>query len=361
MAGVGEALVAVDHQGVVTTFNHAAEELTGVPAPEAVGREVDEVLRLDTGAETGAKPPLSRPSASSWSAFSAVVRADGSSLPVAVSAGPLRGAGGALAGAVYVIRDVRREREVERMKSEFLSNISHELRTPLTPIKGYADLLRRRDVPAGRAKEFVEGILASSERLERVIDLLVSFAALEAGRLPLHVEPVKVRELLDSVAQRWKARADGAHALSRRVERGVGEVALDRQLIERSLDELVDTALKYSPAGGPVAIEAQMSSNGGGPAVVISVRDRGVGIPAERLESLFGEFSQGDGSTTRQYGGLGLGLAFVRRIAQAHDGDLVAHSELGRGSRFSIVLPAGEPGRRSRSAKAGRPRRGSDK
>jgi PAS domain S-box-containing protein len=344
VAGISEALVAVDVEGGIATFNRAAETLLGVSVDKAIGRNAAELIRLtgDDGEDLASR--LSRARSGSWSGSGTVHRADGTQIAVAVSAGPLRGAAGELAGAVWVLRDMRREREVERMKTEFLSNISHELRTPLTPIKGYAEMLRTRDIPQGRAKEFVAGILVSAERMERVVDLLVSFAAFEAGKLPLRTEPLKVRDVLDSVVERWRTKTDDSHPIVRRVARDVPEILGDRQLLERSLDELIDNAIKYSPEGGKVTITASASTNGTRNGkkrgVEISVTDKGVGIPEEGMEGLFRDFAQADGSATRQFGGLGLGLAFVRRIVRAHDGDLVCTSQINRGSTFSILLPS---------------------
>jgi two-component system sensor histidine kinase VicK len=225
------------------------------------------------------------------------------------------------------------------MKTEFLSNISHELRTPLTPIKGYAEILKSRPVPQEKVGSFLDGILEATDRLERVIDLLVSYAAMEAGRLTVHAEPLKVRDVLDRAVARWSRRAGESHPLTRKVARGLGTVVADRRLLDRSLDELIDNAIKYSPAGGRVTLTATVSDNGHGPAGELSGADRGVGIPPDHLDAVFDDFRQLDGSATRQYGGLGLGLAYVNRIVRAHDGELTCQSAPGKGSTFTIVLP----------------------
>jgi signal transduction histidine kinase len=146
--------------------------------------------------------------------------------------------------------------------------------------------------------------------------------------------------MVERVVDRWKAKVDGRHEISRRVARRLPTISGDRRLLERSLDELIDNAVKYSPEGGRVTVTAAVSSNGAGPAVAISIRDEGVGIPEDRRDDIFEDFAQADSSATRQFGGLGLGLAFVRRIVRAHHGQLTFESVPGRGSTFSMVLPA---------------------
>ena len=343
VAGMGEALVAVDAAGRITTFNAAAEELFGVRARDAVGQPASSVASIVGEDGSDLSPRLSQPSTNPWSAAAVVMRDEDTRIPVALSAGSLGRPGGPPVGGVYVLRDMRREREAERAKSELLSNISHELRTPLVPIKGYAELLLRRKVPEAKARQSLAEIVEAADRLELVVQRLLDVAAQDAGPVSVRHEPVAVRPMLESVVNRWKSRVDDRHPITRRTQRDLPDLLGDRRLLERCLDELVDNAVKFSPAGGTVAVTATMTSAGANgqasPAVQIAVRDHGIGIPPDRLDRIFEDFSQGDSSPTRQFGGLGLGLALVRRIVRAHDGELVCETTPGEGSTFSIVLP----------------------
>jgi len=344
VAGMGEAVVAVDDRGRVTDFNAAAEELFGVPARDVLGRPLDRIGTItgEDGADRTSR--FVRPVVEAWSAQLDVVRRDGATVPVAVSAGPLRGPAGVLTGAVFVLRDVRREREVEQMKTEFLANVSHELRTPLTPVLGYSDILASRDLPPEKARTFAREIHTSAKRLLRVTDQVVQFATLAAGRLQLHEEPVEARQLLDALADRWADRLPETHRLTRRIGRDMPPLVLDRRYVDLALDELVDNAVKYSPDGGRIRISASVHENGVGPRLVLAVEDQGVGIDPERREAIFDDFAQADGSTTRRFGGLGLGLALVSRIVRAHGGDLSCTSDVGRGTTVRMVLPVAHGG-----------------
>ncbi|HEY4408757.1 MAG TPA: ATP-binding protein [Acidimicrobiia bacterium] len=340
---MADALVAADPLGLVAMMNPAAEALLGVRATREMGKPVAAVIRAEDRNGTSLADRFDLPNFEAWSAVGMIETRDGL-LPVALSGAPIRSEQGGVLGAVYVMRDMRRELEIERAKTEFLSNISHELRTPLTPIKGYAEMLRRdQQMPAARQlapekrRAFLDGILESSERLERTVDILVNFAAMEAGRLVLRTEPVDSANLVHEVCEKWRSRS-GLHRVEELVN-GRPRVLADRRLLERSIDELIDNAVKFSPEGGVVTVRTELVGAGDGRAVEISVSDEGIGIAPSDFDRIFSDFSQIDGSATRRYGGLGLGLPFVQRVVAAHGGALRAKSEPGHGSTFTMELP----------------------
>jgi PAS domain S-box-containing protein len=350
VAGMGDALVAVDAQGRITDFNQAAEELTGVTASDAIGWPVDEVVEVVNEDGSSIGPRLVKPSPLRWGLLATVVQDTGSEVPVALSVGALRGPANEIAGSVLVLRDLRREREVERMKTEFLSRVGHELRTPLTGIMGYADILLRRTVEADRARLWHEEILVAAKRLLRIVEMLEFFALSGAGRVLLRPEPLTVRGLVDGVVASWEDRLPAGHSLTRRVARSTPPVLGDRRWLTLAIDELVDNAVKFSPDGGKITITAvplgvgRHAANNGHPGTVqIDVADRGKGMTADEQAIAFGEFVQGDSSDTRRFGGLGLGLSLVQRVVEGHGGSVSCVSTPGRGSVFTIVLPAAPP------------------
>jgi PAS domain S-box-containing protein len=347
VAGMGDGLVATDAAGLITDFNVAAEELTGVVGGEAVGRDVDQIVKLTADDGKPIDERIRRPGPGRWTALGTLGPRYGGSVPVAVSVGALRGPEGELTGSVLVLRDLRREREIERMKTEFLSRVGHELRTPLTGILGYADILLRRPVPPERARVWHEEILAGSKRLLRIVEMLEFFASSGAGRMLLRAEPVELSELIPEVLAGWERRLPSTHTLVPRLSAPSIVVTADRRWLALALDELIDNAVKFSPLGGRVLVSAAparpRSSNGLRPPwVELAVTDRGMGMTPEEQASAFGEFVQGDASDTRRYGGLGLGLALVQRVSQGLGGRVSCRSTPGRGSTVIIRLPSGD-------------------
>ncbi|MGH9103905.1 MAG: sensor histidine kinase, partial [Acidimicrobiales bacterium] len=260
-----------------------------------------------------------------------------SPVPVALSAGTVDGPGAALAGGVYVLGDLRRERELDRMKTEFLSRIGHELRTPLTGIMGFADLLTRKDISPELQRAWHGEILQQSKRLTRTVELLEFFAMAGAGRVLFRPDWLDLDEVLDEVLSRWRERLDGSRALHHDRSAGLPKVRADRRWLVLAVDELLDNAVKFSPQGSEVSVDVALE--GASASIAIGIRDRGKGMTDDEAATAFGEFVQGDPSDTRAYGGLGLGLALVRRVAEAHGGWVSYETGSGRGTDLLLHLP----------------------
>ncbi|MGH8900515.1 MAG: sensor histidine kinase [Egibacteraceae bacterium] len=343
-ASMSDALVAVGSDGRIVTFNPAAERLVGRDVADVTGLPLSEVLVGRGPGEVDAADALGEPDGQEVIAVQVLLEApQGRWIPTSVTAAPVRDPGGRVLGRVFVLRDVTREAELERMKTEFLANVSHELRTPLTPIRGYAEVLARRDVGRDSTRRFAEQILTSTGRLERIVGMIVEFAALDSGRLAPKPEPVDLSLLVAEVLAAWRDR-DGEREFRRRIPPRLPYVLVDRAMLSRCLDELLDNAVKFSPGGEPVLVSAALEpgSPGSQRLVRLSVRDRGVGIEPETAVRVFSDFYQVDATETRHFGGLGLGLALVRRILDGLDGDARVESEVGKGSTFHLLLPVAE-------------------
>jgi two-component system sensor histidine kinase VicK len=337
VGGMGEALVATDAQARITEFNRSAEDLVGVSAGTARGREINEVVLLaaDDGANLANR--LKQPPRTPWSANATLTPLEGQPVPVAVTGAPLHDPTGNTAGGVFVLRDLRGEREVERMKTEFLSRIGHELRTPLTGVLGYSEMLLRREWPPDRSRQMLEEVNTSGHRLERIVQLLEFFAAAAAGRTLIRLEPLDLRTVVDDVMKSWEPRVEPPLVLTRKVARNLPSVLGDPRWLRLALSEMVDNAIKFSPIGGRVIISAVRTEDG---RVDLAVTDHGVGMTPQEVERAFTDFEQGDTSDTRRYGGLGLGLPLVLRVVEGHGGEVRCATTPGRGTRLSMVLPS---------------------
>lgn len=343
-ASMSDALVAVDANGKVVTFNPAAERLIGLDVTEVLGLPLEQVL---VGYAPGSvSPTAALGDAASEDAVAVQLmlrRHDGRFVPTATTAAPVRDWHSEdILGRVLVLRDVSREVEVERMKTEFLANVSHELRTPLTPIKGYAEVLASRDVPADDARHYAAQMLASASRLERIIAMIMDFVALESGRARLEPEPVALQDAVDDLLGDWRLRAP-SREFREDVPPSLPPVCGDRAMLCRCIEELLDNAVKFSPGGEPITVSAELEATARRPARVrVSVRDQGVGIEPTIAARVFGDFYQADASETRHFGGLGLGLALVRRIIDGLGGEAGVESQPGEGSVFHLWLPVVE-------------------
>ncbi len=228
--------------------------------------------------------------------------------------------------------------EFNQLKANFVANVSHELRTPLTHIKGYNVLMADGTLgPLTATQREALGVTGSAiSRLEALINDLISYAAAARGELTLNLRPVSIPMVVLQVLQRAQPKADRQQVtLSYELTPELPPVTADEEKLHWILLQLVDNAIKFTAGGGRITLTATADAQ----LVTLAVADTGIGIPPDRLEDIFEPFRQLDGSSTRRYGGTGLGLALVRRILEAHGAQVLVASTEGAGSTFSFQLP----------------------
>lgn len=229
--------------------------------------------------------------------------------------------------------------ELNRLKSDFISNISHELRTPLAHMVGYVDLLEEEALgPLTDEQRSATAVLRKSyHRLGNLIDNLLFLSFDTAEALQLLPAPTRLDELLPPVLEQHQASAATENVqMSLDIPSQLSPALIDPEKMEWALKQLVDNAIKFNRPNGKVHISARAS----GERIKILVTDTGIGIPADKLEEIFEPFTQIDGSSTRRYGGAGIGLTLAQRIVEAHGGKLKVESKEGTGTRISFSLPA---------------------
>lgn len=231
-----------------------------------------------------------------------------------------------------------------KQKAQFMANITHELRTPLQGIMGISDLVARGIYgdTSERQRQAMTDVKTSAKRLHALIDDLLQLATHDAGKLQVKVESgVDLRDLLASAAAsaQWLL---GGKQLTIQVDAAADTPAIrtDRTKVNQILINLLSNAIKFTPDGGSITLHVGRHESG----VELAVSDTGVGIPAEALTRIFDEFYQVDGSSVREFGGVGLGLALVKRLVELLGGSVRVESQVERGSRFTVTLPLAPPG-----------------
>jgi two-component system phosphate regulon sensor histidine kinase PhoR len=250
--------------------------------------------------------------------------------PLAPSAGP--------AGAVAVFHDVTELRRMESIRRDFVANASHELKTPLTSIRGYAELLADAKLPEGSARA-VEAILSNARRLGNLVEDLLELSRIESGSVPLRPEDVDAAELARRLLRDLEPRLRSGELAAEVEAAGDPRAWVDRRGLEQVLVNLLDNAIKYTPAGGRLTVRVR---DGAARRVRVEVEDTGMGIPRKDLPRIFERFYRVDPGRSRALGGTGLGLAIVKHLVQAMGGQLGVESQPGLGSRFWLELPRRE-------------------
>lgn len=246
---------------------------------------------------------------------------------------------------LVVLQDVTAMKEAERLKDEFIAIAAHELKTPMAAVKGYADMLMRHSQGDGAATlepwqvEALETIDQATNRLVELTEDLLDVARLQAERIQLHSEPHDLIALARRVIKRFQMASD-RHTLSLVAADEFVVATLDVRRTEQIVGNLLSNAIKYSPDGGPVTITIEQDE--GERMAKLSVRDRGIGIPASQQPLLFNRFARADNARERGITGTGLGLYLCRELVELQGGRLWFTSEEGCGSAFYVALPLAE-------------------
>jgi signal transduction histidine kinase len=228
--------------------------------------------------------------------------------------------------------------ELNQLKSNFISTVSHELRTPLTHIRGYLDLMNEGCLGELNNEQAValDVMLRSEARLEELIDKMIQFSLEATGQFTLQMKPANLNEVVALALKQAKMKAANRPIdLQINLEVDNCRVQIDHEKIQWVVMELVDNAIKFTPPGGSVHIALNKDGN----LVNFQVSDTGIGISAERLSEIFEPYHQLDGSSTRRYGGIGLGLALVKKIIEAHGSQVEVNSEINKGTSIEFKLP----------------------
>ncbi len=343
-----EAYVAMDGDGVITSWNKEAERTFGLPANQAIGRAVADVIvptehreahweglrRVQSGGPTrvlGQRLELT------------ALRADGERFPVEITISSLEDERGETSYHAFmhdISERLEAAAEADRLKSEFFALVSHELKTPLTAVLGFQELIaesegERLSEPGQR---YLELIGRSGAELNRRIGDLLLVAQVEAGTFAVDLGRVDLAAVVRESVEAARPHAEQSGVDLSLVEGGPdGEIDGDRRRLGQVVDNLISNALKFTPAEG--SVEVSVGSRNG--ASTVAVADTGIGIdPAER-ERLFDRFYRADVARREQIGGVGLGLSIVDAIVAAHGGEISIESEPGEGSTFTVLLPRG--------------------
>ena len=343
-------IVACDTVGIITGLNPPAAEALGCTEAEAVGRLYLDALFDHVGfdAIVGASLATGRDDRE-WT----LRRHDGTTFPALVSISVLRDAAGVQTGYAAVASDITVRKDAElalkratleaeqasRAKGEFLANMSHEIRTPMNAVIGLTGLLLDTSL-SDEQLEFVETIRASGDALLAIINDILDYSKIESGNLALEAETFDVRDCVESALDLVAGRAaeknvNLAYMVEDRVPQAlVGDVTRVRQVLVNFLSN----AVKFTERGDVYVHVKSRPLPGGRVEVAMSVRDTGIGIPADRIDRLFRSFSQVDASTTRQFGGTGLGLAISKRLVELMGGTVSVESTPGVGSTFTFTI-----------------------
>ncbi|HEX4949923.1 MAG TPA: ATP-binding protein [Blastocatellia bacterium] len=363
LASIGDAVIATDAQGHITFMNPVAQALTGWHVDEAFGKPLHEVFHIVNEqtreiVENPVTKVFREGTIVGLANHTLLIAKDNTERPINDSAAPIKDESGKIIGTVLVFHDVTERRQAEvrlqqalerehsarlqaeeanQLKDEFLATVSHELRTPLNAILGWVRMLRGGKLDAATSARALATIERNARSQNTLIEDILDVSRIITGRLRLQPETMDVLPVIEAALDsiRPTAEAKGVR-LETRLEPDTGCISGDPQRIQQIVWNLLSNAIKFTPKGGQVELHLARTNS----QIEITITDTGIGIRPDFLPYVFDRFRQADSSSTRVYGGLGLGLAIVRHLVELHGGKVSAESRgEGQGATFKVILP----------------------
>ncbi len=334
LESAANAIVIADLDGRVLWANPAFEDMTGYSAQEVPGTDL-----FARGA--GYREPAYAEGwqwlreGRSWRGEVVNKTREGVEYHEDVTIAPVRNEAGDVAHGVIVKQDISERVRFEQLKSDFVAMVSHELRTPLTTIIGYADLLAARAaaLDSDKVSGVAGSIQGSGRKMKEIIEQLLEVSEIQAEGVHIVKTSLDIGHLVQEAAE--SVELSDKHVLHLDIPQDLAPVPMDARRILRAVRNVLENAVKYSPDGGTISV----AINDVGDEVVVSITDEGVGMSAEEIPRLFEAFHQHDMSSTRTFGGIGMGLFVAYQFVAAHGGRMSARSREGHGSTFELRLP----------------------
>ena len=351
LQSLSDGVIVCDFDGLVLTANPAAERVLTMPLEDLLIMPLPDLLQKLLG-QRAKEMPVERVLQGDLHSYA--IDFQRARHTIRVTLDPVATDKAQVMGAVAVFRDITREVESERLKDEFIGTVSHELRTPMTSIKGFTQLLAMGSLGPINAqqKEFLNTIHTNSDRMISIINDLLDITKIEAGSIELEVRPIHVAEALGNVVMDVQTLLrTRQHELNVMIPLALPLIRADAKRFDQILHHLMTNAIKYTPPGGKISVEAHevlathlpttiAEQVAPGRYVQIDIRDNGIGIASDEQERIFGRFYRADNDLKIEAGGTGLGLSLVRPLVKLFGGQIWLYSILEEGSTFSFIVPA---------------------
>lgn len=354
-SSIGDGAIATDEFGRITRVNPVALELLGYSSDDMIGEWFPHTVVAVTNDDTVVNL-IDRPITKAFLTGRSVSeklyyrRKDGQLIPVATTVSPILIKGQPI-GAIEVFRDITLEEEIDRMKSEFISLASHQLRTPLSAIKTYSHMLvdGYMGPVTNTQRKSLHTIIAAANRMNELISTLLNITRIESGTISITVKQVKIDQLIEEVIAEVSLLAGDRSIDVSFMQIGSAKLLAktDPLIFKEVLTNLVINAIKYTPEGGKVAIQAQRRTKD----TLIRVKDNGWGIPKHAQNQVFSKFFRAQNIVRRETTGTGLGLYLVKGLITALEGRIWFKSAEGKGTEFSFTVPSSRSGTKSKTKK----------